>query len=37
MALMAAIVGFSHLMAGFDNCQLTELVATLKKFSGGSS
>jgi hypothetical protein len=29
MAVMAAIVGFTHLVAGFDNRQLTELVATL--------
>ncbi len=29
MAVMAATVGFSHLMAGFGNRQLTELVATL--------
>lgn len=29
MAVMAAIVGFSHLVAGFDNRQLTALVATL--------
>jgi hypothetical protein len=29
MALMAAIVGFTHLAAGFANPQLTELVATL--------
>lgn len=29
MAVLAAIVGFAHLVAGFDNRQLTELVATL--------
>lgn len=29
MAVMAATVGFSHLIAGFGNRQLTELVATL--------
>ena len=29
MAVLAAIVGYPHLMAGFDNRQLTELVATL--------
>ena len=29
MAVLAATVGFSHLMTGFDNSQLTELVATL--------
>ena len=29
MAVMAAAVGFGHLLAGFDNRQLTELVATL--------
>lgn len=29
MAVMAATVGFSHLMAGFNNRQLTELVTTL--------
>ncbi len=29
MALMAAVVGFPHLMAGFNNRQLTEIVATL--------
>ncbi|MGH7371686.1 MAG: hypothetical protein ACREJK_07565, partial [Candidatus Methylomirabilales bacterium] len=29
MAVMAAIVGFPHLVAGFDNRQLAELVATL--------
>ena len=29
MAVMAATVGFSHLMAGFGNRQLTELVALL--------
>jgi hypothetical protein len=29
MAVLAAIVGFAHLVAGFDNRQLTDLVATL--------
>jgi hypothetical protein len=29
MALMSAVVGFGHLVAGFNNGQLTELVATL--------
>lgn len=29
MAVMSAVVGFGHLMAGFNNAQLTELVATL--------
>jgi hypothetical protein len=29
MAVMAATVGFAHLMAGFDNHQLTGLVGTL--------
>jgi hypothetical protein len=29
MAVMAAAVGFGHLVAGFNNRQLTELVATL--------
>lgn len=29
MAVLAAIVGFSHLVVGFTNRQLTELVATL--------
>ena len=29
MAVLAAIVGFAHLVAGFDNRQMTELVATL--------
>jgi hypothetical protein len=29
MALMAAIVGFTHLTAGFNNRHLTELVATI--------
>jgi hypothetical protein len=29
MALMAAIVGFCHLLAGFDNRTLTELMGTL--------
>lgn len=29
MAVLAAIVGFAHLVAGFDNRQLTVLVATL--------
>lgn len=29
MALMSAVVGFGHLMAGFNNAQLTEIVATL--------
>jgi hypothetical protein len=29
MAVMAAVVGFAHLVAGFDNRQLTGLVATL--------
>jgi hypothetical protein len=29
MAVLAATVGHSHLMAGFDNRQLTQLVATL--------
>jgi hypothetical protein len=29
MAVLAATVGFAHLVAGFDNRQLTELVATL--------
>ena len=29
MAVMAAAVGFGHLLAGFDNRQLTKLVATL--------
>ncbi|MGH3516906.1 MAG: hypothetical protein ACRDQ7_05715 [Haloechinothrix sp.] len=29
MAVLAAVVGFAHLVSGFDNRQLTELVATL--------
>ena len=29
MAVMSAAVGFGHVMAGFNNVQLTELVATL--------
>ena len=29
MAVMAAIVGFTHLLAGFDNAALVRLVATL--------
>lgn len=29
MAVMAAIVGYPHLVAGFDNRQLTPLVSTL--------
>jgi hypothetical protein len=29
MAVLAAIVGFAHLVAGFDNRQLTDLVTTL--------
>jgi hypothetical protein len=29
MAVMAAAVGFGHLIAGFNNSQVTELVATL--------
>jgi hypothetical protein len=29
MALMAAIVGFCHLLAGFDNQSVTGLMATL--------
>jgi hypothetical protein len=29
MAVMAAVVGFTHVVAGFDNRQITELVATL--------